>query len=149
MTEMAAREHRDLVLQTPPAPEPSGLACLVIVARRHGVHLSVSQLIHDHILSAASISSSDILRCANAQGLKAKSINLNWKGLRELAKVLPAIVTLKNGNSLVLLRIDGHPDDSRLLLQDPERRGRCATNHRSVAVRGSMDRRDHPRQARL
>lgn len=29
---------------------PSGLACLVIVARQHGLHLTPSQLIHDNLL---------------------------------------------------------------------------------------------------
>ncbi len=107
----------------PPAPalqEPSALACLVIVARHHGIHLTVPQLIHDNVLSNGDISSSDIIRCAKGAGLKAKPVTLTWNGLSQLKKTLPAIVTLKNGNSLVLLGMEGDGEAFRLCLQDPK-----------------------------
>ena len=42
----------------PPATkEPTGLGCLVIVARHHGMHLTVPQLIRDNVLSGDEVSS--------------------------------------------------------------------------------------------
>ena len=38
--------------QPPVSKEPTGLGCLVIVARHHGMHLTVPQLIRDNVLTA-------------------------------------------------------------------------------------------------
>src|SRR5208283_471354 len=82
----------------------SGLACLVIVARHGGVHLSVPQLVHDNLLTGQQITAPQLLKCARSAKLKAKVAHLTWDGLSHLKKALPAIVTLKNGASMVLLR---------------------------------------------
>ena len=99
--------------------DPSGLECLVIVARQHGLHLTASQLTHDNLLTAGEVSSADLIKCASTAGLTAKSITLDWKGLRELKKALPAIVKLKNGASMVLRRLEGDDESRRVVLQDP------------------------------
>jgi subfamily B ATP-binding cassette protein HlyB/CyaB len=98
---------------------PSGLGCLVIVARHHGLHLTVPQLIHDNVLSSREVSVAEILKCAQSAGFKAKAVDLDWDGLAHLKKALPAIVCLKNGGTLVLLRLEGEKDSVRLVLQDP------------------------------
>lgn len=97
----------------------SGLACLVIVARHSGLHLSVPQLIHENVLAGQEVSNAQLLKCAQSAGLKAKIAHLTWNELSHLKKALPAIVTLKNGASMVLLRVTGGPDDTRVVLQDP------------------------------
>jgi subfamily B ATP-binding cassette protein HlyB/CyaB len=100
--------------------EPTGLGCLVIVARHHGFHLSVSQLIHDNVLTGGEVSVAQLVKCAQAAGLSAKRVNLNWSGLSHLKKALPAIVTLKNGGSMVLRQLVDIKDvTARVLLQDP------------------------------
>ena len=83
------------------------MACLVIVARHRGVHLSVPQLVHDNVLTGQDVSAAQLLKCARSAGLKAKVAHLTWDGLSHLKKALPAIVTLKNGASMVLLRLAG------------------------------------------
>jgi ATP-binding cassette, subfamily B, bacterial HlyB/CyaB len=100
---------------------PSGLECLVIVARQHGLHLTASQLIHDNLLAGGEVSSAELIECATKSGLSAKSITLDWKALRELKKALPSIVRLENGACMVLLRLDGdeNSDKVRVVLQDP------------------------------
>src|SRR3974390_461941 len=97
----------------------SGLACLVIVARYSGLHLSVPQLIHDNVLTGRQTSTAQLLKCARSAGLKAKATHLTWDKLSQLKKALPAIVTLKSGASMVLLRLTGGPNDTRVVLQDP------------------------------
>jgi ATP-binding cassette, subfamily B, bacterial HlyB/CyaB len=101
------------------AGDRSGLACLVIVARNSGLHLSVPQLVHDNVLTGQHVSPEQLIKCAQSVGLKAKIAHLTWDGLTDLNKALPAIVTLKNGACMVLLRLDGGPNDRRVVLQDP------------------------------
>jgi ATP-binding cassette subfamily B protein len=100
--------------------EHSALKCLVIVARQHGVHLSVRQLVHENTLSARDVTDAELVKCAETAGLKAKPLQLSWDGLADLGKALPAIVRLKHGGSMVLLRqIDGDTETPRVVLQDP------------------------------
>src|SRR5690348_11595928 len=84
--------------------ECSALKCLVIVARQHGVHLSVQQIVHQNILPPREVTTAELVKCAESAGLKAKPLQLNWDGLADLGKALPAIVRLKHGSSMVLLR---------------------------------------------
>jgi subfamily B ATP-binding cassette protein HlyB/CyaB len=120
MTVLAKIEPRKLAhSQKQISGDRSGLACLVIVARHCGLHLSVPQLIHDNILAEPQISTAQLLKCARSAGLKAKVAHLTWEKLSELKKALPAIVTLKSGTSMVLLRVIGGPDETRVELQDP------------------------------
>jgi len=99
--------------------EPSGLGCLVIVARHHGLHLTVSQLIHDNMLTGPEASDAELIKSASGAGLKARTVHLTWNGLNQLKKALPAIVRLKHGGCMVLLRLEGIGGTVRLLLQDP------------------------------
>ena len=54
------------------AAGPSGLGCLVTVARRHGLHLTTAQLTHENVLPAGEISAAEIVKCARKAGLKAE-----------------------------------------------------------------------------
>src|SRR4051812_38952174 len=82
---------------------PTGLAALVIVARQHGLHLTVSQLIHENVLGGGEVATSEIVKCANNSGMRAKVVRLDWDGLSHLKKALPAILSLKDGSKMVLL----------------------------------------------
>lgn len=99
--------------------EPSTLGCLVIVARQHGIHLTVPQLVSDNVLSGNEVSNRELVKCAEGAGLSAKSVNLKWNDLQHLKKALPAIVRFTNGASMVLLRLEGDEDSPRVVLQDP------------------------------
>ncbi|WFU39446.1 peptidase domain-containing ABC transporter [Bradyrhizobium sp. CB82] len=100
-------------------PEPTGLAALVIVARQHGLHLTVSQLVHENVLSGGEVAPSEIIKCANNSGMRAKLVHLDWDGLSHLKKALPAIVCLKDGSKMVLLRLEGDENSPRVVLRDP------------------------------
>ncbi|UGA45603.1 peptidase domain-containing ABC transporter [Bradyrhizobium quebecense] len=98
---------------------PSGLACLVIVARQHGLHLTPSQLIHDNLLGDQEVTLAELLKCANSSGMTAKAVTLDWKGLSQLKRALPVIVRLRDGSHMVLLRLEGDENSTRVVLQDP------------------------------
>jgi hypothetical protein len=100
--------------------EPTGLGCLVIVARHHGLHLTVSQLIDDNMLTGPEVSVAELIRSASGAGLKAKVVRLTWNELNQLQKALPAIVRLEHGGCMVLHRLEGIGDTVRLVLQDPD-----------------------------
>jgi len=100
-----------------------GLGCLVIIARQHGLHLSTSQLIHDNGLTGKELSVPDLLKCARSAGLKARSLHLKWSALTAIKKALPAIVVLKHGRSMVLLRVDCENDQASVVLRDPNGSG--------------------------
>jgi ATP-binding cassette subfamily B protein len=51
--------------------------------------------------------------------LKADAVRVGWNRLSHMKKVLPVIVGLKNGSYLVLRRVDGDGELTRLVLQDP------------------------------
>jgi ATP-binding cassette subfamily B protein len=88
-----------------PGPDTSGLACLVIIGRHYGVDLSVPQLVSDNFLSANVISGGELIRCARSAGLKAKAVKLDWDGLAQLKRALPAIVRLQGDIWMVLSRV--------------------------------------------
>jgi ATP-binding cassette subfamily B protein len=101
-----------------PAP-PSALECLVIVARKHGLHLTSTQLIKDNLLSEQDVTLDQLIKCAENSGMRAKAVKLDFDGLSHLKKALPAIVCLRNGSSMVLVAVDGDPQNIRLTLRDP------------------------------
>ncbi len=69
--------------------------------------------------ASGELSTDDLLRCAVRAGLKAKSVRLDWRGLRHLKRALPVIVMLKSGATMVLTRINDSPENPTAALQDP------------------------------
>jgi ATP-binding cassette, subfamily B, bacterial HlyB/CyaB len=102
-----------------PAGESSLLACLVIAARRRGIHLSVAQLVHDHLLDAGEPSVAQLLRIARACGLRAQSVRVSWRDLFAMKKVLPAIVLLRDGSAMVLAEVQPEGRPPHVALRDP------------------------------
>jgi len=112
--------HLSLVgAPTTDAPPPSGLECLTIVARQHGLHPTTTQLIHDNLLSDREVTLAELLKCVNSSGMTGKAVKLDWKGLSHLKKALPAIVRLRDGSYMVLLRLEGDENSVRVVLRDP------------------------------
>jgi len=99
--------------------QPSALDCLVIVARGHGLHLTTSQLIHDNLFLSSQVSVGQTVACALKAGLAARHVRLNWNGLVQLKKALPAIVFLKNGAAMVLRHAGNSEHISAVVLEDP------------------------------
>ena len=124
---MVSRVTQAMNLQPQPVPNnaqgggSSLLGSFVIAARQRGVHLSVAQLIRDHQLPSGEVSTAQLLRIADATGLRAKVTRLRWGSLIKLGTALPAIVLLRNGSAMVLLRIhrENQARPPIVVLQDP------------------------------
>ncbi len=100
--------------------EPSALACLVIVATRPRRAPDDGAADPRERPDLARSRYSELLKCANTAGLKAKVLNLDWDGLAKLDKVLPVIVRLKHGDTMVLVSVeDSETEMQRVALQDP------------------------------
>ena len=96
------------------------LGALVIVAKHRGVHLSPDQLRRDHRLEPGWASPQNLLDIARASGLRAVATHLKFRDLLRLGQALPAILLLKNGSPMVLLRSEPKAQPPHLVVQDPK-----------------------------
>ncbi|WP_211442384.1 type I secretion system permease/ATPase [Collimonas humicola] len=95
----------------------TGLACLVMMARLHGVAADADQLTHELTATGGSLGTTDLLLAAKRLGLQAKAVKVD---VGRLAKTpLPAVV-VGNGDDgsidfFILARVDG----DQVLIQSP------------------------------
>ena len=90
----------------------SGLACLVLIARFHGLPADPEHLTHQRGHSDP-FSPQDIVLSARGLGLKSKSISSSWQRLTKTP--LPAIARHRDGHCFILARCD----EEKVLIQDP------------------------------
>ena len=95
------------------------LGSLAIVARQHGVQLSVPQLVEAHLRPDEALSVAKLFGIAEGHGLRPSRARLSWRELFKLGKALPAIVLLRNGYAMVLREVREDPRLSFVILQDP------------------------------
>ena len=91
--------------------EETGLFALVLLLRLHGVAAEEEQLCHRS--GTRNIGVTEMLRCAKAFGLKARTINANWARLARAP--LPAIASLNDGSFILLGKTEG----DEVLVQRP------------------------------
>src|ERR1700758_3641555 len=95
------------------------LGALAIVSRYRGVHLSPVQLRRDHRLGPGEPSLQKLLDIARASGMRAVATRLKFCDLMRLGAALPAILLLKNGSPMVLLRSEPQAQPPYVIVQDP------------------------------
>jgi ATP-binding cassette subfamily B protein len=95
------------------------LGALAIVARHRGIHLSPAQLRRDYRIAADGPTSEELLRITRANGLRAVPARLVFDDLMQMGRALPAILVLKNGCAMVLLRTEAKAQPPHVVVQDP------------------------------
>jgi len=95
----------------------SGLICLMILARLHGLPADAGQLRHQFGQSGRNFSNIEILRAAKSLGLKAREIASDWSRLHKTP--LPAIAMDKDE----LFFLIGKISEDKILIQDPREQG--------------------------
>ncbi|MCZ4305669.1 type I secretion system permease/ATPase [Zoogloeaceae bacterium G21618-S1] len=100
----------------------TGLACLALLARMHGVAVDPAQLAHEFAPVGAFVDESALLRAARSTGLKAKAGRFSLAALNGMA--LPAIAVGQDGRFFIVARVETDaehaPDDiQRVLIHDP------------------------------
>jgi len=119
---MVALDRNRFDSERPQGAATSGVALLgslVIIARQHGIQLSVPQLIHDHLLEPGQPSVAQLLNIAEANGLRATATRMTWRQLLRIGKAVPAMVLLRDGQAAVLREVSEGPGLPRVALQDP------------------------------
>ena len=76
-----------------------------MVAQHHAITVTVAEIVRDNALTDPAVDYYHLVHCARQIGLKAKLVRLDWAGLTQLKKALPAIIRLSTGASLVLARV--------------------------------------------
>jgi subfamily B ATP-binding cassette protein HlyB/CyaB len=99
-----------------PAAPDSGLACLLLVTRFHGLAAEPEPLRHQFATPGAPFGSGEILRAARSLGLKAREVASSPERLADTP--LPAIAPCADGRFVVLAAVDR----DRVLLHDPAQR---------------------------
>ncbi|AVR95890.1 type I secretion system permease/ATPase [Pseudoduganella armeniaca] len=105
----------------PPARLDSGVACLVLMARLHGVAADPDQLAHEFAPPGGALATSDLLLAAKKLDLKAKAVRTD---ATRLAKTpLPAIALGRDADGkpeyFILARIDSNEHGTQVLIQSP------------------------------
>lgn len=86
-------------------PFDSGLACLAILARLHGLPCDTAELRHRHATGAAPLAAPALLRAARSLGFKA---GVRHEAAREPAALpLPALAECRDGSWCILARMAG------------------------------------------
>jgi subfamily B ATP-binding cassette protein HlyB/CyaB len=97
----------------PARPVDTGLACLVLLARFHGLAADPDQLAHEWAAPGRPFGPPEILRAAKALGLKAKAVRTT--ATRLPTTPLPALALDGEGQCTILAKVD----DGTVLLHDP------------------------------
>lgn len=97
----------------------TSLHALVVVARHHGMHLSVEQLQRDYAVEASEPPTRLLMKIATANGLTVRSATLRWKHLARLGKALPLLLRLRDGSTMVMVGFREDGSAPAAMLQDP------------------------------
>lgn len=100
-----------------PASTNGGLACLVMLARLHGIATDPAQLAHEFGEPGPTFSTTAILLAARKLGLSARRLQARAERLHKMA--VPAICCDKNGAHFILGRVEQTENGTRVLLHDP------------------------------
>src|SRR5882757_3501442 len=107
--------------QGPPC-QHSGLKALSAMARHTGLDWSLLRLIHVHGKDREP-DAAELVRIAQAEGLKAKVHRTDWSRLERFQKLAPFLVRLNNGGYFVVLKAgtaaQGSDGSEQILLFNP------------------------------
>jgi ATP-binding cassette, subfamily B, bacterial HlyB/CyaB len=109
----------------------TGLACLVIVARLHGIAVDPDQLRHEFAEPGRPFDPSLIRLAAEKLGLKTKLVDADLARVAYLA--LPALAVDGNGAMYVIARVN----DKKILIHDPRQGSPQLLSYEEAAVRWS------------
>jgi ATP-binding cassette, subfamily B, bacterial HlyB/CyaB len=90
--------------------QASGLSCLILLLRFHGIAADANQLAHQY---GDAIAEREILRCAKDLKLKAKAVVSNWDRLARTS--LPAIALRPDGSFFLISKVS----ENAALILDP------------------------------
>lgn len=81
--------------------------CLVLVARHHGLELSLEGLIHQYALEESEADMDLLVRMAREHGFKAERRRLGHDSLSGLGEAFPLLARLPDGRTVIVAGVDG------------------------------------------
>src|SRR3569623_2181331 len=99
------------------ATSDSGLTCLVMLARFHGVAADPNQIKHHYGRTGLTFGSTEILRASKLFGLKARQISADSSRLDRIQ--FPAIARTKEGHYCIVGGIKTEGSETKVLIQSP------------------------------
>ncbi|TXH63447.1 MAG: type I secretion system permease/ATPase, partial [Tolumonas sp.] len=102
-TTLVESGYADPTSSATPLPD-TGLLCLVMLARFHGIATEPDQLAHEFADGSNAFTKTEILLAAKKLSLKAKAVSSSLPRLTHTP--LPCMVQMKDGNYVILARID-------------------------------------------
>ena len=109
-------------MRNPPTREPdTGLICLTMLARFHGLSADPEQIAHRHAEAGQALRLPDLLHAARQLGLHAKVHRPTRERLGHVP--LPALAHDRDGRFFVLARIQGEGDAMQAFIQEPLKGG--------------------------
>ena len=98
----------------------TALQCLVLVARQHGVELSVERIKREHAIQEPEVTEGLLVNVARGAGLDAKSVPISWGALADAGEALPVVARLKNGFSVVIVNVrKSESEGEQAMVLDP------------------------------
>lgn len=99
----------------------TAITCLVLTARRHGVHTTVERVVHDYALTEEP-ETKRLLRIAQDLGLKSNSVSVTWDDLAKVGKAFPVLCRLKNGNWVIIASLVAgkEGEEASAMVLDPQ-----------------------------
>jgi ATP-binding cassette subfamily B protein len=84
------------------ADKHTGLQCLALIARHHGIDISPERLMHDNAVGQAAPTTRRLTAMARAAGLRAQCLQMSWHSLLRLGQAYPVMAQLENGNWVIV-----------------------------------------------
>jgi len=119
MSAAASGDHQTPVDRIIQFPIPTSIACLAVAARHFGVHISAPAFVKEHELTEDETDGAPLSALAQKIGLDAAVLLPADANPADLAKALPAVLRLRNGNALLLLGLARAADGFSATLYDP------------------------------
>ncbi|MBF0587507.1 MAG: peptidase domain-containing ABC transporter [Magnetococcales bacterium] len=92
----------------------SGLKCLALVGRHHGLEIGVERLRHDYRVGESDEPDQTLMtRMASEHGLKARLVTFTWPKIQTLGKAFPVVAPLNNGHYVILTGFKSAPADGQ------------------------------------
>ena len=123
MVDQATPIGQDGVGSETPKPIDTGLLCLVLMLRFHGLAVDAKALSHRFAPGPKGLEDADLLRASRESGLKARWVRTGWERLTKTP--LPAIAETRDGRYFVLAKVaTGEPaengtSEAKALVHDP------------------------------
>ena len=102
----------------------TAVTCLVLAARRHGVHTTVERVVHDYALTEEP-ETRRLIRIAQDLGLKSDAKSVTWDDLGNIGKAFPVLCRLRNNNWVVIVALSQpkEGEEPHALVLDPMAEG--------------------------